>query len=196
MVTPVATLDDLAGPPWRLLTVASLNRVKNHYLLLHALRQIVDRLAPSPISLDIVGEDTLGGSIQTLARNLGLDPYVTFHGALANETLVSLYQRAHTVVVSSRHEAASVVALEAAATGVPVVGMPTGYLADWAPHAAQTASGPTAQDLADAIIDLLHDPPRRAAIASAALEWALSHDADWTASRFGQLYEQLLRPRA
>ncbi|HET9223618.1 MAG TPA: hypothetical protein VFO07_13990, partial [Roseiflexaceae bacterium] len=50
------------GPPWRLLHVASLNRVKDQETLLRALRQVVD-IEPQ-IHLDIVGEDTLGGAVQ------------------------------------------------------------------------------------------------------------------------------------
>ena len=191
-----AGLQPRPGPPWRLLHVASLNRVKDQPLLLRAMRQVVDRMAPAAVSLDIVGEDTLGGAIQILSRDLRLDPYVTFRGALDSEALVPLYQQAHAVVVSSRHEAASVVALEAAASGTPVVGMPVGYLADWAPHAASTARAFTPDALAESTIELLLDDRRRAAIASTAHGWAVTHDADHTVSEFEQLYLRLMQGQA
>jgi glycosyltransferase involved in cell wall biosynthesis len=180
------------GPPWRLLHVASLNRVKDQPLLLHAVRQVVDRLMPAAVSLDIVGEDTLGGTVQDLASDLRLDEHVTFHGALETEALLPLYQQAHALVVSSRHEAASIVALEAAASGVPVVGMPVGYLADWTPHAAVTARASTPEALADTIIDLLHDSERRSSVATTAHGWVTAHDVDHTVAQFEGLYQQVM----
>jgi glycosyltransferase involved in cell wall biosynthesis len=179
-----------ARPPWRLLHVAHLNRVKNQTLLLHALRRVVDLLGPDSTRLDIVGEDTLGGRIQSLADSLALQSHVTFHGALPTDALVPLYQRAHLLMVSSRHEAAGTVALEAAACGLPVVGTPVGYLDDWSPDAARVTSDDPAA-LATAVVQLLRDPARRQAQAVAARAWALAHDADWTAAQFEQIYASL-----
>src|SRR5204863_7090120 len=70
------------GPPWRLLRVASINRVKDYPALLRAFRIVVDRIGgdAASVQLDIVGEDTLNGSIQALSRALGLNERVVFHG--------------------------------------------------------------------------------------------------------------------
>ncbi|MFI5179691.1 MAG: glycosyltransferase, partial [Vicinamibacterales bacterium] len=66
------------GPPWRLLRVGSINRVKDYATLLHATARLVERR--QDVHLDIVGEDTMGGSMQRLAAALGLEARVTFHG--------------------------------------------------------------------------------------------------------------------
>ena len=66
------------GPPWRLLRVASLNRVKDYPTLLQAMRHVVDR--QPAVHLDIVGHDTLGGTMQALCCRLALEHHVTFHG--------------------------------------------------------------------------------------------------------------------
>ena len=58
------------GPPWRLLHVGSLNRVKDHPTLLAAFAEIA--AVGGDVSLDCVGEDTLGGEMQALARRLGI----------------------------------------------------------------------------------------------------------------------------
>jgi glycosyltransferase involved in cell wall biosynthesis len=50
--------------------------------------------------------------------------------------------------------------------------------------------------LASAVIDLLQDPPRRLRLASAAREWTLAHDADWTAQQFERIYGEILSPQA
>ena len=175
-----------AGPPWRLLRVASLNRVKDYPMLLAAMRRIVDRNVPA--HLDIVGEDTVGGAVHRHAAQLDLLRHVSFHGVHPVDHLSPFYARADLHVVSSRHEAAGVTVLEAAAAGLPTVGTSVGYVADWTPDRAAAVPIGDADALAQGIIELLQDPPRRARLGAAARAWTLAHDADWTAARFDELY--------
>jgi glycosyltransferase involved in cell wall biosynthesis len=179
-----------AGPPWRLLNVASLNPVKDHRTLVEALRQVVDRISDG-VTLDIVGEDTLNGAVQEAVRRLELERYVTFHGVLPSPELARLYRGADLFVLSSRHEAAGVVALEAAASGVPVVGTSVGYVADWAGTSAVAVPAADPRALGDAIVCLLQDPVERRRLADSAREWTVAHDADWTAAEFARLYSGL-----
>jgi glycosyltransferase involved in cell wall biosynthesis len=177
------------APPWRLLRVASLNRVKDYPTLLRALTQLVDRRLE--VHLDIVGEDTMDGSTQALARALGLESRVTFHGFQATDRLAAFCARAHLHVVSSRHEAAGVVVLEAAGTHLATVGTAVGYVADWHPDRALAVPVDDPAALATAIDEMLHDPPRRDRVASAARAWTLAHDADWTAEQFERIYAEV-----
>ena len=186
---PLVTRAD--GPPWRLLRVACLNAVKDHATLLDALARLVH--TGLALHLDIVGEDTMNGRIQTLTRALGLESHVTFHGFQPTDRLPAYYARAHLHVVSSRHEAAAMVVLEAAASGVATVGTAVGYVADWDPDRAVAVPVQNAEALANAIAGLLQDPPRRAGLASAAREWTLRHDADWTAAQFEEIYSEVAR---
>jgi glycosyltransferase involved in cell wall biosynthesis len=181
------------GPPWRLIRVASVNRVKDYPTLLDAFSHLVQRLPD--VHLDIVGEDTLGGAMQELASRLGIDRLVTFHGALPSVEVARLYARAHVNVVSSRHEAACVSVLEAAATGLATVGTAVGYVADWAPDLAVAAPVRDPAALSRAIGDLIVDRTRRDLIGSRARAWVLAHDADWSARRFGQIYDDVLTQR-
>ncbi len=182
------------GPPWRLLRVASLNRVKDYPTLLHALGFMAGR--GLDVHLDIVGEDTLEGSVQALTRTLHLESRVTFHGFQPTDQLAAFYARAHLHVVSSRHEAAGVVTLEAAAAGLVTAGTAVGYVADWHPDRAVAVPVNDPAALASAVIDLLQDPPRRERLASAARAWTLAHDADWTAQQFERIYAEILSPQA
>ena len=174
------------GPPWRLLRVASLNKVKDYPTLLRAVALMVSR--GLDVHLDVVGEDTMDGSVQALTRTLLLESHVTFHGFEPSDRLAAFYGRAHLHVVSSRHEAAGVVALEAAATGLVTVGTAVGYVADWHPDRAVAVPVNDPDKLASAVIDLLQDRPRRQRLASAAREWTLAHDADWTVAQFERVY--------
>jgi glycosyltransferase involved in cell wall biosynthesis len=179
-----------ADPPWHLLNVASLNPVKDHRTLVEAFRHVVDRIGGA-VFLQIAGEDTMNGAIQDAVRQLGLERHVTFHGVLPSQALAELYRTADLLVLSSRHEAAGVVALEAAASNIPIVGTSVGYVADWAPTSAVAVPIADSRALADAIIRLLHDAGERRRIADSAREWAVAHDADWTAAEFTRLYNSL-----
>ncbi len=174
------------GPPWRLLRVASISPVKDYPTLLRALGRVAAQ--GLDVHLDVVGEDTMHGAAQALTSTLGLDSRVTFHGFQPTDQLAAFYGRAHLHVVSSRHEAAGVTILEAAATGLPTVGTAVGYVADWRTDRAAAAPINNPDALAGAISDLLRDPARRSRLASAARVWTLAHDADWTAQQFGRLY--------
>lgn len=180
------------GPPWRLLRVASLNHVKDYPMLLRALTRLVS-LLPG-VHLDVVGEDTVDGSVQELARTLGVDAHVTFHGFQPTDALAAFYARAHLHVVSSRHEAAGIVVLEAAASGVPTVGTRVGFLADWSEEGDERGVAvPIGDDaaLAAAVIDLVNDRARRERMAASAREWAVAHDAEWTARQFEKIYSEV-----
>jgi glycosyltransferase involved in cell wall biosynthesis len=184
------------GPPWRLLRVASINPVKDHPTLLRAFAQLVH--SGLDVHLDIVGEDTMSGAIQAMTRTLGLDSRVSFHGFQPTDRLAAFYARAHLHVAPSRHEAAGVVMLEAASTGLASVGTAVGYLSDWsissAPDGVERGVAVPVRDpeaLARSVMVLLKDPGRRNRLALAARDWTLAHDADWTSGQFEALYEEI-----
>ena len=113
----------------------------------------------------------LGGEIPREASALGLSSHVTFHGFLPEDALRTFYRRADLLVHSSRHEAGPLVALEAAACGVPTVGTAVGHIRDFARSAPGRALAvPVGDDaaLAAGILALLADEPRRRAMGEAA----------------------------
>ena len=172
----------------RLLSVASINAVKDHTTLLHAIADL--RARGEEVELDVVGVDTLHGQVQALAETLELE-HVRFHGYVPHHELRPFFDRADLLVVSSRHEAGPIVALEAAIAGVPIVGTAVGHIAEWAPRAALAVPCADARALSVAIAELLNDDAKRLAIAHAAQHIALREDADWTAARCTELYEEL-----
>jgi glycosyltransferase involved in cell wall biosynthesis len=179
------------GGPLRLIQIASLNRVKDQPTLLRAVARL--RAAGVPVSLDVVGEDTLGGEMQQLAVQLGVDSCVRFHGYLPHRLLRACVEAAHLCIVSSRHEAGPLALLEAAVAGVPTVGTAVGHVAEWSPQTAQSVPVGDHEALADAIRRLADDEEARLKLASAAQARALAIDAKFTAARFGELYERQAR---
>jgi glycosyltransferase involved in cell wall biosynthesis len=166
--------------------------VKDQATLLRAFQTLIRKNVDA--SLDIVGEDTMAGTIPALAQSLAIADRVTFHGFRPTDALVPLFQRSHLFVLSSRHEAAAAVVLEAAACGVPVAGTSVGYLADWAPDRAVAVPTQNADALARAIEALLVNPVQRRQLASAARSWVLAHDVEWTATEIERIYATLATP--
>lgn len=179
---------DATGPA-RLLHVASLNRVKDQPTLLRALAAL--RTSGLDFRIDIVGEDTLQGTIQALCAQLGLSAHATFHGFLTQRQLRPVVESADLMIVSSRHEAGPLALLEAAVVGVPTVGTAVGHVYEWAPQAALAVPVGEPTALADAIGRLLHDEDRRLAIAHQAQRRAIREDADYTAAAFQALYSKV-----
>jgi glycosyltransferase involved in cell wall biosynthesis len=175
--------------PARLIHVGSLNRVKDQALLLRALAMLQGRGVP--FEMDVVGEDTLGGELQTLAAELRLDGRVSFRGFLTQSQLRPLVQAAHVMVISSRHEAGPFAVLEAAVAGVPTVGTAVGHVAEWAPGAALAVPVGDHRALAHALGELLADEERRLRLAREAQARAVREDADHTARAFQAIYAAL-----
>jgi glycosyltransferase involved in cell wall biosynthesis len=177
------------GQPARLIHVANLNRVKDQPTLLRALALL--KAAGRDFTLDVVGEDTLGGRMQALAEQLGLSGCVTFHGFLTQRAVRPLVERADLLTVSSRHEAGPLVMLEAAVVGVPTVGTAVGHLCEWSPAAASAVPVGDPARLAAAIGRLLDDEDLRLRVAKEAFSRAMREDANYTAHHFQALYADL-----
>ena len=176
--------------PVRLIHVASLNAVKDQATLLRAMALLA--AAGIRFHLDVVGEDTLGGSVQTLARHLKLMPHrICFHGFMTQGQLRPLFERAHINVVSSLHEAGPFVLLEAAASGLPSVGTAVGHLKEWAPDATLAVAPRDPVALAASIRILIDDEALRLRTAEAAQRRAEAEDADHTAALFDRLYAEM-----
>lgn len=181
------------GAPARLVHVANLSPVKDQGTLLIAMRYL--RKKEISFLLDIIGEDTLGGAISMRTRELGLRDNVRFHGFLPQSALKEQIRDADLLVVSSRHEAGPVVALEAAASGIPTVGTRVGLLADWAPEAARVVDVRDGHALGIAIAEVLCDEEHRLRLAAHAQQRAIAENATVTARRIRRIYLEMSETR-
>lgn len=172
--------------PPRLLHVGSLNRIKDQRLLPDALLEVL-RAYPDA-TLDVVGEDTLRGTVAARAAALGIGERITFHGFLTQDALRPLVHQADLHLVCSRHEGGCTAILEAAMCGVPTVATAVGHARTLAPHAAVTVPLGDARALGREVVALLGDDARRLRIAGAAQAWALAHDADAGAAEVERIY--------
>lgn len=179
--------------PARLVHVGSLTPVKDHQTLLRAVAEL--RRQGRSVRVDLIGEDALGGWVQGLVKELGIEDVVTFHGFLPQRRAVPIVKAADLMLVTSRHEAGPVAMLEAAAVGVPTVGTAVGHVVDLAPRAAVAVPIGDWDRLAAEVAELLDHEQRRLALAREAQRWAVRENADWTSERFEELYQEVARRR-
>jgi glycosyltransferase involved in cell wall biosynthesis len=182
----------LQGTP-SLLTVGSLVPVKDHDMLLRALSSLTQTLPD--VHLHIVGDGYLRSDLERLATSLKLTAHVTFHGEIQHDHLPACFQTADLLVISSRHESQSMVALEAAACGCPVIGTAVGILPELSPISATMLPGdPSA--LADRITTLVRDKERLGQLAENNLNLAREKYAlDRTVQNLLALYTDMLGSR-
>lgn len=107
------------GGTRRLLTVARQVPVKGFPTLLEALARLCR--VRDDVVLDVVGDGFAYATNRTLARQLGIEGHVTFHGFRPRQAVAELMRRADLFVLSSLSENCPSVLIEALASGLPVV---------------------------------------------------------------------------
>ena len=172
--------------PARFIHVASLNRVKDQPTLLRALASLMR--SGRNFEMNIVGQDTLNGEMQSMAAELGLSERVRFLGFLPQRQLRPILEAADLMILSSRHEAGPLAMLEAAVAGIPTVGTAVGHIREWSPVAAACVPVGDWAALGKVICQLLDDEDWRLRIAREALRMAVREDATYTAECFQTLY--------
>jgi glycosyltransferase involved in cell wall biosynthesis len=110
----------------RVVHVGTLTRVKDQATLLRAFAEV--RRQTPDACLEIVGDGPLAPDLRRMTSALGIESSVQFRGEIDHATLPTVYRGAGVCVVSSRHEAQCMVALEAAACGIPLAGTRVGVL--------------------------------------------------------------------
>jgi glycosyltransferase involved in cell wall biosynthesis len=185
-----------AGPssPWteggiHLLQVASLVPVKDPTTALRAMAIVVGRRPD--VHFHVVGDGPLREALRRLARDLGIEPHVTFHGFVPRDRLPAYYRAAHLCVLSSRYESQGMVTLEAAACARTTVGTAVGLIPDLEPATRAVPVGDP-EALAEALTDVLRDPdiPKalgRACLQAVAAGYTLTH----TVAHWEALYEAI-----
>jgi len=108
------------SPELRLILPARLVPVKNHELLLKALR-IVRDTHRVPVRLTVLGDGPLRDSIERSIQRYELSGVVDMRGAVERDEVLSSYASHDILVLPGRHETIGLVVLEAMACGIPVI---------------------------------------------------------------------------
>jgi glycosyltransferase involved in cell wall biosynthesis len=160
---------------WTLLAVASLLPSKGVSTLILAFAKY---LRGPNVMLRIGGEGPERKSLECLAQKLGVGDRVQFLGRLTREQVRTAMWQANAFVIASRYETFGVVAIEALATGLPVVATRCGGTPELLPPETTVLANPDdVESLGRAMLQVLESRRR---FEQAALEAC----ADIT-SRFG-----------
>lgn len=173
-----------------ILFVGSLEPVKDPAA---ALRVFAALSAGRPsFRLEMVGDGRLRSELEAEVDRLGVGDRVSFPGQMPRAGMPERYRSAALLLVTSRHEGQSMAAVEAAASGVPVVGTRVGVLPDLGDGARTVAIGDEA-GLAEAAAAVLDDPAVAAAMGAAGRAAATARfDLDRTAADLLERYERLV----
>lgn len=147
-----------------LVTAAALEERKGMQWVLRALPRVIERF-PN-VRYFVLGEGPHRAVLEQLARDLPIAAHVRFLGAQAD--VVPYLQAADVSLILARGEASSLSALESLACGIPVIAArqpPFDELIS-SEYGVMVDENDT-NAVADALIDLLRDPARRARMGAA-----------------------------
>ena len=162
--------------------------------LLHTVRDL--RRSGQAVRLVVCGEGTYDEELRALVRKLRIARAVTFTGFLSREDMSRHYRAADVAVVPSIYEPFGIVALEAMASGTPLIVSDTGGLGELVEHGVTglkvTPKDPAA--LGAAITRVLADRDWARGMAQSAHD-QLEHRFSWDsiAERTVETYERAVR---
>lgn len=174
---PVAQAPIEGRPPVSLAVsrLAPHDRGKHIDVVLRAFAKV---LAARPDArLDIVGDGALRPELEALARSLGVDVGVSFRGRVSDTELAECYGRAQAFVLPSSKEGFGIVYLEAWKHGLPVICGREGASQEIITEGEDgfVVDPKDTDALADAMLTLLSDPARSAAMGAAGARKVETH---------------------
>jgi glycosyltransferase involved in cell wall biosynthesis len=159
----------IARIPGRLITTTSSDvPMKGLVFLLEALAKL--RTERPEVTLTIIGRPKQNSSVPAVIDRLGVGDAITFVSGITDDRVNELYAEAELAVVPSLYEGFSLPAVEAMATGTPLIATRGGALPEVVGDDGTTAvlvPPGDAAALATTIGELLDDPARRAAVGDA-----------------------------
>ena len=105
----------------RLITISGLRRSKYIDHTIEALKYLIDNNKVSDASFTIVGDGQEGYILKNKCHELNMDRYVTFAGRKDKKEVAKLLNNSNIYVVASDTETFCIPAIEAFASGIPVV---------------------------------------------------------------------------
>jgi D-inositol-3-phosphate glycosyltransferase len=182
-----------------LLFVGRLTPIKGLETLLRALAVLrSDGFATARLRLLVVGgtkgDEAGSGHLRRLAHDCGIADWVDFRGPQPQPVLTDYYAAADLCLIPSRYESFGMVALEAMASGVPVVASRAGGLAVTVQDGVTGRLVPEGDvgALARTVAGLLADEPTRRGLGVRAVEWARRFAWPSVGRSLADLYAELL----
>lgn len=170
-----------------ILTVAEMNKNKNHTVILKALGLLKDRPGFEHIQYLICGQGDLQPQLQAEAEALGIGEQVHFLGFRSD--VQDIYRCSDIYAFMSFREGLSVALMEAMSCGLPPVCSPIRGNTDLVEHGVEGLLADfDPQVVAEAIWRLYRDPELRARMGSAAAKKITRFDKESVQARMEEIY--------
>lgn len=198
---PAAPAEDRPACPWcgshagYVLMAARLQPLKGADLAIRALAEVPPAMRPDLMIAGDISADFADyrAEVEELIGDLGMNQHVHFVGAQSRDQLAALMRHSLALMVPSHSETFGLVALEGAASGVPVLASSTGGLREVVVH---EETGYLMQDREPArwgtsLLRLLVDEPLRARMGVIARVHARRFAWDDIGQRLSDAYERI-----
>ncbi len=183
-------------PRGYVLFAARLQPLKAPDLAIGALAQVPAEIRPQLVVAGDVSVDfaAYAADLHSMVSRLGLSDEVTFIGPQPRTELARIMRGARAVLVPSHSETFGLVALEAAASGVPVIAAAAGGLREAVAHGetGQLMDSRQPHDWGLALTRLLTEPGLLARMGVVARVHARRFDWRWASLRLSAVYQELL----
>jgi len=159
------------------------------------LRSVKRALSAADFHFVAAGQGVEKMKLENLVNELGIAEHVTFTGFVPDELLPSLYAAADCFIIAGIAELQCIVAMEAMATGLPVLGAHAVALPELV-HDAENGylfKPGDEQGLAHKIAALMNDEPLRKKMGQESLEIIKDHDINATLEQFEELYRAAMQ---
>jgi 1,2-diacylglycerol 3-alpha-glucosyltransferase len=178
-----------------LLSVCRLDKEKNVDVVLHAVKKALSQV---DFHFVIAGHGAEGPKLRKLRDMLGLEKKVTFAGFVPDALLPSLYAASDCFVIAGTAELQCIVAMEAMATGVPVLGARAVALPELV-HNGENGylfEPGDSNELAQRIVDVFNNSDTRKRMGQKSLEIISQHDINTVLETFENFYRTAMRATA
>jgi glycosyltransferase involved in cell wall biosynthesis len=178
-----------------ILSVGRLSQEKRAEVLIAAAARLPGADDKGPV-LVLAGTGPDEGRLRSLARHYGVAGRVLFPGFIADDDLPGLYRLADVFAIASQAELQSLVTMAAMASGLPVVAVDAGALAELV-HAGENgflARPGHAEEIAGRLDLLCRDAGLRARMSKASSRIIAGHDGHRVLTRWESIYRALASP--
>ncbi len=180
--------------PYQLLFVGRFVKSKGLIELLNAITLLAKRYPQ--VRLDVVGtgSEKRRSQLRSLVRDLGITGKIRWQGYKTPKQVRNMYHSYGGVVVTSRQESFGLVALEAMATGIPLISTRSGGLAEHVDSSvAQIILNVNSTTIAKAIENTWKNTSRTRARVEAGRQRATGYRWPQVANRYKEVFLRLLR---